>query len=550
MAAYIKTLKDASRENTIYPITKTEAVYRPDNTTSVEEALVALESEVTNVLENTNGLRDIYETKNDASAKLTEAKTYADNAATTATASLKNELLNGAGGAYDTLKELGDLINDNQDAISALEAVAAGKADKVHAHTISDVTNLQSALDSKASQSDLDELETVIDGKANTTHSHAISDVTNLQLTLDTKVPTSRTINSKALSANITLSASDVGADASGSASAVQTNLDTHAANTSLHFTTAEKTKLSGIETGAQKNTITGVKGSSESTYRTGNVNITAANIGLGNVSNTSDANKPVSTAQQAAIDESLATSKSYTDTKISGLASTSSVNTSISNHNTSTSAHSDIRGLITSLTTKLNNFLDVDDTTTDQLSEVITLINNNKGTLESLTTSKVNVSDIVNNLTTNATNKPLSAAQGVVIKGLIDALQTEVDSKAESKHTHAISDITNLQTTLDSKANSNHTHTMPSYDLSASKSSTNGNVKLNLTAGGSASGTDSVTVVGGGATSVTTDAGGIVTIASTNTTYSSITNTEIDEICASSYSSILSLTQAEGVEF
>ena len=45
---------------------------------------------------------------------------------------------------------------------------------------------------------------------------------------------------------------------------------------------------------------VTGVKGSSESTYRTGNVNITPANIGLGNVNNTSDASKPISTAQNA----------------------------------------------------------------------------------------------------------------------------------------------------------------------------------------------------------------------------------------------------------
>lgn len=47
---------------------------------------------------------------------------------------------------------------------------------------------------------------------------------------------------------------------------------------------------------------VTGVKGDAESTYRKGNVNITPANIGLGNVDNTSDANKPVSTAQQTAL--------------------------------------------------------------------------------------------------------------------------------------------------------------------------------------------------------------------------------------------------------
>lgn len=45
----------------------------------------------------------------------------------------------------------------------------------------------------------------------------------------------------------------------------------------------SDKTKLDGIATGATK---TAVKGNAESSYRTGNVNITAANIGLGRVSN------------------------------------------------------------------------------------------------------------------------------------------------------------------------------------------------------------------------------------------------------------------------
>lgn len=41
------------------------------------------------------------------------------------------------------------------------------------------------------------------------------------------------------------------------------------------------------------------VKGDAESTYRTGEVNLTPENIGLGNVDNTSDADKPISTAQR-----------------------------------------------------------------------------------------------------------------------------------------------------------------------------------------------------------------------------------------------------------
>lgn len=73
-------------------------------------------------------------------------------------------------------------------------------------------------------------------------------------------------------------------------------------------YTTAEKTKLSGIAEGAQKNTVTGVKGGSETSYRIGNVNITATNIGLGNVNNTSDKDKPISTATQTALNGKQAT--------------------------------------------------------------------------------------------------------------------------------------------------------------------------------------------------------------------------------------------------
>ena len=49
-----------------------------------------------------------------------------------------------------------------------------------------------------------------------------LADQLDLQAALDLKVPTSRTVNGHALSANVTLSAADVGADASGSASSAQ----------------------------------------------------------------------------------------------------------------------------------------------------------------------------------------------------------------------------------------------------------------------------------------------------------------------------------------
>ena len=92
-----------------------------------------------------------------------------------------------------------------------------------------------------------------------------------------------------------------------------------------------------------------------------------------------------------------------------------------VSAHNTSDTAHNDIRLLITQLTNKVNNFLDSDDTTLDELSELIQAIRDNAGTIEQITAGKVNVTDIVNDLVTNVANKPLSAAQGVALKSMLD---------------------------------------------------------------------------------------------------------------------------------
>lgn len=204
---------------------------------------------------------------------------------------------------------------------------------------------------------------------------------------------------------------SQVGADAAGSADKVQTNLNTvedkvddHIADSTVHFTSAERTKLSGIATGANNYTHPN-SGVTAGTYKSITVNA------QGHIT--------------AGTNPTTLAGYGITDAESKG-----SVNT----HNTSTSAHNDIRTLITNLTTKVNNFLDVDDETTDQLSEIIALINENKTDIASITSDKVNVSDIVNNLTTNVTNKPLSAAQGVVIKTSLDSLSSNKVDKVDGK--------------------------------------------------------------------------------------------------------------------
>lgn len=125
------------------------------------------------------------------------------------------------------------------------------------------------------------------------------------------------------------------------------------------------------------------------------------------------------------------------------GLTDTSQVNMLITQHNTNTSAHNDLRISLSELSTKVNNFLNVNDTTKDQLSELIALIEANADDIESITSGKVNVADIINNLTTNVSNKPLSAAQGVVLKGLIDTINSSLSGYDSRITTNA----TNLTT-------------------------------------------------------------------------------------------------------
>nr|DAR18674.1 MAG TPA: hypothetical protein [Bacteriophage sp.] len=157
-------------------------------------------------------------------------------------------------------------------------------------------------------------------------------------------VPGSRTVNGKALSADVTLSAADVGADAAGAASGVQTSLTSHTNNKSNpHGVTAAQVGAlptsGGTMTGSIKmgeHDITGTAtnyglffdsmgqvivkaGDSNSVEVTdmgvtirsdvgitlnGSVSgISKSSVGLGNVDNTSDLSKPISNPTKQYVD-------------------------------------------------------------------------------------------------------------------------------------------------------------------------------------------------------------------------------------------------------
>jgi hypothetical protein len=156
-----------------------------------------------------------------------------------------------------------------------------------------------------------------------------------------------------------------------------------------------------------------------------------------------------------------------------------------ITAHNTATDTHNDIRLLIEGLATRLNTLADSDDITLDQMSEIVTYIKNNKTLIESVTTNKVNVSDIINNLTTNVNNKPLSAAQGVVLKALIDTLDTDkLDASSLTSAINTALAQAKASGEFDGKDGTNATIT----SVTATVSNTVGTPSVSVTLGGTES--------------------------------------------------------------
>lgn len=162
--------------------------------------------------------------------------------------------------------------------------------DDSHNHIISNVDGLQSALDSKAATGHNHdgvyytetETDTLLEGKANTSHTHTISNITNLQSTLDGKANTSHGTH---VSYSTTAPVMD-GTASAGTASTVarsdhkhpvdtsraaQTSLDSHTSNKSnphgvtlaqlgLTAAAAELNKMDGITaTTAELNYVDGV---------------------------------------------------------------------------------------------------------------------------------------------------------------------------------------------------------------------------------------------------------------------------------------------------
>ena len=296
-------------------------------------------------------------------------------------------------------------------------------------------------------------VDTEVAKKANTSHTHSISNVTNLQSSLDAKVPTSRTINGKALSSNITLSASDIGADASGSASAVQTNLDTHTSNSDIHVTTTNKSNWNSAYThstsahapsNAEKNIIIGIQKNGtdltvDSSTRKVNITVptTASDIGAAASSHNHSASNITSGTLNIARIPTITVAKGGTGATDAATARTnldvyskSEVDTALSGKASSSHNHDsayDAKGAAATAETNAKAYAD---------EKVANLLNNSTEAVDS-------IMELATAMEENA--------------DAIEALESIAAGKANASHTHAIADVSGLQSALDGKAAASH---------------------------------------------------------------------------------------------
>lgn len=276
---------------------------------------------------------------------------------------------------------------------------------------------------------------------------------------------------------------------------------------------------------------VSGVKGSAEESYRTGQVSISKANIGLGNVDNTSDANKPISTTQKKALDgkvdkvtgKGLSTNdltaalKSNYDAAYTHSTSTHapsnaekniivgiqkngtdvSVNSSTRKVNiivpTKTSDITNDSGFATEtyVDTKVAGVVNSAPETLDTLNELAEALGNDpnfattmatelgkkvdKVTGKGLSTNDYTTTEKnkLNEIEANANNYSLPVATSTALGGVKSGTDITVDASGnvsvnDDSHNHVISNVDGLQTALDGKVSTVTGKGLSTNDLTA----------------------------------------------------------------------------------
>ena len=93
--------------------------------------------------------------------------------------------------------------------------------------------------------------------------------------------------------------------------------------------------------------------------------------------------------------------------------------------------------------------------------------------TSSNLTTNRALVSDSSGKVTVSS----VTSTELGYMSGVTSSIQTQLNGKASTSHSHAISDVSGLQTALDGKSSSAHNHTLDGLSNTTITSNTNGEI-------------------------------------------------------------------------
>lgn len=234
---------------------------------------------------------------------------------------------------------------------------------------------------------------------------------------LSNKVPTSRTVNGKALSSNITLDYSDVGADKSGSASSALTSAKAYSDTNLGTAKSYTDTKIGNLINGAPETMDT-----------------------LKEVADAIAKHKEVTDALNAAIGNKV--------DKVTGKG--------LSTNDYTTAEKNKLSGIATGAEVNQNAFskVVVGSTTVeaDTKTDTLTLVAGSNVTITpDATNDKITISSA------NTTYGGAGADLGLVKTGGNVTIESGVITVNDNSHSHTIANVTGLQSALDSKAAASH---------------------------------------------------------------------------------------------
>ena len=328
-------------------------------------------------------------------------------------------LVDGAPEDLNTLREIAELASSNKTVQEQLTGAIAGKADKTHTHSQSQVTGLSAALNNKADKTHTHEtsqvvgLDDALASKANKTHTHAQTEVTGLSTALSNKADKTHTHSQSQIT---------------GLATALEGKADTshtHAQSEITGLSTALSGKANTSHTHSQSQ-ITGLstalngKAAKSHTHTSADISNTTSELMSTNPNRVvrTNADGAISIHNHTITGDYSAANKAYVDGEVAKKANSSHKHTT-----------ADITNFATEMGKKAN-------------------------------TSHTHSQSDITGLSTALSGKADSTHTHT--QGEVTGLTAALNGKAAKSHTHTTSQISGLGTALNGKADKTYVNSRP----------------------------------------------------------------------------------------